>query len=163
MLTLADGDWLRLVGHHDKGTLTCRKVNVEGEGFVVGMPEDANETVCTLQRSMTPGEVTHRVRGDSDSFAMTLDTEEIRHQQIVQVTHHEVVHGSTMLGVPLLSQRGMADLNLIAVARHVVVVEHQVEQLLLTIVDKGVKEVTVAYVACRQTVAVLMDVSNEIL
>ena len=68
-----------------------------------------------------------------------------------------------MLWVPLLSQRGVSQFNLIAVAWHIIVVQHLVKQLLLPVVDEGVEQVSIAYIARRQTVAVGMDVGNQLL
>ena len=39
-----------------------------------------------------------------------------------------------MLRIPLLCQRGMSQLNLIAVARNIVVIQHLIEQFLLPVI-----------------------------
>ena len=57
----------------------------------------------------------------------------------------------------------MAFLDLIAVARHVVVVQHGIKQLTLVVLCQHIEQVTVADIACRQTVSVSLDVLNQVL
>ncbi len=79
------------------------------------------------------------------------------------MSHHEVVHRGTMLRIPLLGECRVSQLNLIAIAWHIIVVEHLIEQFLLTIVDEGIEKIAVAHVASSQTTAMSMNVGNEIL
>ena len=72
--------------------------------------------------------------------------------------HHKVVHRRSMLRVPLFRQRRHAFLNLETIARHVVVVKHLVEQLLLAVVDERIKQVAVADIARGQPVTMSMNV-----
>ena len=113
--------------------------------------------------SAAPGEVAHRMGSDGDVVALAPDAQEVGDEQVVQVSHHKVVHRGAMLRVPLLCQRGMPQLNLIAVAGHVVVVEHLVKQLLLAVMDEGTKEVAVTDVTSGQTVTMCVDFVDELL
>ena len=66
------------------------------------------------------------------------------------MSHHKVIHRCAMLRIPLLCQRGMSQLDLIAIARDIVVVQHLIEQFLLLVMDKGIEQVAVSYVTRRQ-------------
>ena len=96
-------------------------------------------------------------------FACATDAQEVRNQEILDMCHHEVIHRGAQVRIPLLGQRGVALLDLVAIAWHVVVVQHGVEQLALVVLYQYTEQIAVANVARRQTVAVGFDVLNQIL
>lgn len=77
--------------------------------------------------------------------------------------HHEVVHRGPHIRIPLLRQRRMSLLDLIAIARHIVVIQHGVEQLALVVLYQHREEVTIAYVACCQTRSVGLNIVDKML
>ena len=132
-------------------------VGLQYEGVAVKMPADVDVAHGTL----TPCEVADGMRGDGIAVAVSPDAEDIRDEQVIEVSHHEMVHRGAVLRVPLFGQRGVTEFDLIAIAWDVVVVEHLVQEFLLAVVDEGVEQVAVADVARGQAVAMAVDVSDK--
>ena len=96
--------------------------------------------------------------GYLDEVACALNAQQIGDEQVLHMAHHEMVHRGSMCGVPLLGQRGVTFLDLIAIARYVIVVQHFVKQLALVVLHQRVEQVTITYIACGQTVAMSMNI-----
>lgn len=159
MCSLAYNRCLSAVGEQDGGSRVSRDADGEHEIIALDAPVGFDVAYATA----TPCEVTDWVRGDGDIVALATDAEEVGNEEIIDVAHHKVIHGSTKLGIPLLRKGSITQFDLITIAWHVVVVEHLVEQLLLPIVNESIEEITVADVARSQTVTMGMDISDEIL
>ena len=106
----------------DGGGRALGHVYVEHEGVAVKVPRDLD----AVRRAPAPRQVAHGVRSNDGFSVVAPDAQDVGDEQVVEVAHHEVVHGGSVLGVPLLGQRGMAEAYLIAVAGDVVVVKHRV-------------------------------------
>ena len=134
------------VGHIDIGKASFWYVNVHDKLVLLDFPRYTHLSLSTHRRTFTPRQVANRVGCNLNQVAIALNAQQIRDEQVFNVCHHEVVHRGSMVGVPLLCQGGLSLLNLIAVARHIVVVQHLVQQFTMSILRQCVEQVAVAHI-----------------
>lgn len=138
--------------------------NINGDLLTGGIHLD---DACGCHRGgFHPLDVAHQLRGNHQmahavgAFLLT-DASNGLEQPFVGLAHHEVILRRTVFGHPLFGERRGASLQLIAVARGFVVIEHLEEQFVLTVFCQYLEQVAVAYIAGGQTRAVTSDILDE--
>ena len=74
-----------------------------------------------------------------------------------------MVHRSTHLRIPLFGERGHSLLDLEAVARHIIMRQHLVPEIGISVFKQCLEEVAVAHIAGCQTVVMRMNVIYQML
>ena len=77
--------------------------------------------------------------------------------------HHEMVHRSTHLRIPLFGERGHSLLDLEAVARHIIMRQHLVPEVGISVSEQCLEEVAVAHITGCQAVVMRMNVIYQML
>ena len=150
-------------GHIDVGKPSFRNIDIYREDAFVDTPFHLYHTKCAHRGALAPNDVANGMRLDLYQITCTLDAQEVRYQEILDVCHHKVVHRRTHIRIPLLCQRGVSLLDLITIARYIVVVQHRVEQVTLVVVYQYRKEIPIAHIACCQTRSVGFDIVDQML
>ena len=98
------------------------------------------------------------MRRDDDPPAVDTDATDVTDEMVIGMGEHEMVARGTFLRIPLFGKCRHALLQLIAITREVVVVEHLKEQVAEIIIPQHLEEVSRTDVTRRQTVAMPVDV-----
>ena len=77
--------------------------------------------------------------------------------------HHEMVHRSTHLRIPLFGERGHSLLDLEAVARHIIMRQHLVPEVGISVSKQCLEEVAVAHITGCQPVVMRMNIIYQML
>ena len=116
--------------------------------------------IAELGTSLSPGQVAHRPRSDDESALLYADAHNIRQEMVVDMRHHEMVHRSTHLRIPLFGERGHSLLDLEAVARHIIMRQHLVPEVSIPVFEQCLKEVAVAHITGCQAVVMRMNIPD---
>lgn len=108
-----------------------------------------------------PLQIAKNARTDCGLASIDSDAANIAHQMVVDVAEHKVVQARAHVWIPLLGERCHPMLDLVAVTRQTVVVEHAKQQLALPVVYQRSVKIRRGHVARGQAVAVGMDVSQQ--
>ena len=125
--------------HIDIGKASLWYLDIHQKLVFFDSPRYADHSICTHRRALAPCQVAHRVRSNLYQVAMTLNAQQVRDEQVLDVCHHKVVHGSSVIRIPLFCQRGLSFLDLVAVAWHIIVVQHLVEQFPMSVLGQRVE------------------------
>ena len=120
-------------GHVDIRKAPLRNINIHREDALMDTPLHLYQTPCTHRRALAPDDVAYGMRLDLYQISRTSDAQEVGYQEILDMSHHKVVHRGTHIRIPLFGQRGVPLLDLIAIAWHVVVVQYGVEKFPLVV------------------------------
>ena len=77
--------------------------------------------------------------------------------------HHEMVHRSSHLRIPLFGECGHSLLNLETVARHIIMRQHLVPEVGISVFQQCLEEVAVAHITGCQAVVMRMNVIYQML
>ena len=77
--------------------------------------------------------------------------------------HHEMVHRSTHLRIPLFGERGHSLLDLETVARHIIMRQHLVPEVGISVSEQCLEEVAVAHITGCQPVVMRMNIIYQML
>lgn len=119
--------------------------------------------IAELGTSLSPGQVAHRMRSDDDSALLYPDAYNIRQEMVVDLRHHEMVHRSTHLRIPLFGKRGHSLLDLESVARHIIMRQHLVPEIGISVFQQCLKKVAVAHITGCQAVVMRMNIIYQML
>ena len=149
--------------HVDIGKTALGNIDIHREDTFMDAPFHLYRTMSAHRRTLAPDDVAHGMRLYLNQIASTLDTQKVGYQEILDMRHHKVVHRRTHIRIPLLCQRGVPFLDLIAIAWHIVVIQHGIKQFALVVLYQYREEISIAHIACGQTGAVGFDIVNQML